>query len=187
MIQNLSAIPSEIAFCDDFDAEILSIKTIINSNVYNEVDFNQKNMEIEISKNNLKSFERNSKLIEDAIGQEYLSDNPDVWVEHKDNIIKNNKRIYVLFNENSASASEEALAYFRNMENVILVGSHSNGSFSCGNCISIYLPNSHLKVYFGTSALLYFLDDKYVNMDSIGGFKGDISIEDFDKLIFSKR
>ena len=70
------------------------------------------------------------------------------------------------------------------MENVILVGSHSNGSFSCGNCISIYLPNSHLEVYFGTSALLYFLDDKYVNIDSIGGFKGDISIEDFDKLIF---
>ena len=133
-----------------------------------------------------KLLERNSKLIEDAIGQEYLSDNPDVWVENKDNIIKNNKRIYVLFNENSASASEEALAYFRNMENVILVGSHSNGSFSCGNCISIYLPNSHLEVYFGTSALLYFLDDKYVNIDSIGGFKGDISIEDFDKLIFSK-
>ena len=129
-----------------------------------------------------KLLERDSKLIKEAI-QEYEIENPDVFVEYKEKVIKNDKKIYVLFNENSASAAEEALAYFKNMENVTLVGSHSKGAFSCGNCISIYLPNSHLEVYFGTAALLYLLDGEYVNIDAIGGFKGDISLDEFYKKI----
>ena len=93
--------------------------------------------------------------------------------------IPNQKKIYVLFNELTGSAAEEAIAYFKNIENIIIVGDHTSGSFSCGNCIDFYLPNSHLKVYFGTGLVLY---DGTVNIDAEGGFKGDISYEEFTKL-----
>ena len=94
-------------------------------------------------------------------------------------MIPNRKKIYVLINEATGSAAEEAIAYLKNIENVTIVGSHSNGSFSCGNCIDFYLPNSHLKVYFGTGLVLY---KGTINIDFEGGFKGDISYEHFTKL-----
>ena len=94
--------------------------------------------------------------------------------------IPNEKPIYVLFNEYSASAAEEAIAFLRNIENVTLVGNHSAGVGSCGNCISVYLPYSHLEVYFGTGLVLY---DGHINIDAEGGFKGDISEKEFLELI----
>ena len=87
----------------------------------------------------------------------------------------NKKPIYVLFNEFSASAAEEGIAYLRNIENVTTVGTHTAGCTSCGNCMKIYLPNSHLEVYFGTGFVLF--DGK--NVDAEGGFKADISYEEF--------
>ena len=87
----------------------------------------------------------------------------------------NKKPIFVLFNEFSASAAEEGIAYLRNIENVTTVGTHTAGCTSCGNCMRIYLPNSHLEVYFGTGFVLF--DGK--NIDAEGGFKADISYEEF--------
>lgn len=89
--------------------------------------------------------------------------------------IPNKKTIYVLFNESSASAAEEGIAFLKNIENVSTVGTHSAGCTSCGNCMKIYLPNSHLEVYFGTGFVLF--DGK--NIDAEGGFKADISYEEF--------
>ena len=94
-------------------------------------------------------------------------------------LIPNKKKIYVLINESTGSAAEEAIAYFKNIENVTIVGEHTNGSFSCGNCLDFYLPNSHLKVYFGTGLVLY---NGNINIDAEGGFIGDIKYEDFTKL-----
>ena len=94
----------------------------------------------------------------------------------------NKKPIFVLFNEFSASASEEGIAYLRNIENVTTVGTHTAGCTSCGNCMKIYLPNSHLEVYFGTGFVLF--DGK--NVDAEGGFQADISYEEFLEIIKSK-
>ena len=93
-------------------------------------------------------------------------------------VIKNNKKIYVLFNENTASSGESALACFKTIENVVLVGEHSRGCFSFGNCMTIYLPHSKIPVYFGTGMVLY---NKTQNIDAEGGFKGDISYLEFEK------
>lgn len=93
-------------------------------------------------------------------------------------IIKNTKKIYVLFNENTASSGESALACFKTIENVVLVGEHSCACFSFGNCLTIYLPHSKIPVYFGTGMVLY---NKTQNIDAEGGFKGDISYLEFEK------
>ena len=91
----------------------------------------------------------------------------------------NKKPIFVLFNEFSASAAEEGIAFLRNIENVTTVGTHTAGCTSCGNCMKIYLPNSHLEVYFGTGFVLF--DGK--NVDAEGGFKAEISYEEFLEII----
>ena len=96
--------------------------------------------------------------------------------------IRNNKRIYVLINEQTSSAAEEGIAVLKNIENVTIVGNHTAGRVSAGNCLSLYMPNSHLKTYFGTGLLLY---EGKINIDAEGGFHGDISFEQFDHIIKS--
>ena len=95
-------------------------------------------------------------------------------------IIKSQKPVYLWVNENTASSAESAVAYFRTAENVTIVGTHTAGCFSCGNCITIYLPNTHLPVYFGTGMVLY---EKTKNIDAEGGFYPDLSSEDFLRMI----
>lgn len=94
--------------------------------------------------------------------------------------IKSNKQIYVLMNEKTSSSGESAVAYLKTVENTVIVGTHTAGRFTCGNCMTIYLPNSHLPVYFGTGMVLY---EKTRNMDAEGGFRGDISYKEFLKQI----
>uniref|UniRef100_UPI003FEE9E2C S41 family peptidase n=1 Tax=Roseburia sp. TaxID=2049040 RepID=UPI003FEE9E2C len=94
--------------------------------------------------------------------------------------IKNAKRIYVLIDKLTASAAEEGVAVLKNIENVTTVGDHTAGRASCGNCLPIYMPNSHFKAYFGTGLVLYEGDR---NIDAEGGFFGDISFETFEKML----
>lgn len=94
------------------------------------------------------------------------------------------KQIYVLINENTASSAEAAIAYLKTNEDTTVVGTHSAGCFTCGNCITIYLPHSHLPVYFGTGMVLY---EKTRNLDAEGGFQADISFEAFRDMIIKKR
>lgn len=128
-------------------------------------------------------FQRWSTLFEEDLkkkGVEWPEDFPVMeWIVETPEVTPNKKKIYVLFDECTGSAAEEALGVLQNTENVVLVGEHSSGCASCGNCITIYLPNSHIKVYFGTGLLLY---DGVRNVDAEGGLRGDISFADFEKL-----
>lgn len=90
------------------------------------------------------------------------------------------KRIFVLVNEKTASSAESAVAYLKTCVNTVIVGTHTAGCFTCGNCITVYLPNSHLPVYFGTGMVLY---EKTRNIDAEGGFGGDISFEEFHRMV----
>ena len=108
-------------------------------------------------------------------------DREGIAVSESDGVtIKNRKPIYVLINENTASSGESAVAYFKTIERTVLVGTHTAGCFTCGNCMTIYLPNSHTPVYFGTGMVLY---EKTRNIDAEGGFRGDISFAEFLKRI----
>lgn len=95
-------------------------------------------------------------------------------------MIKSKKPIYLWVNENTASSAESAVVYFKTAENVTIVGTHTAGCFSCGNCMTIYLPHTHLPVYFGTGMVLY---EKTRNIDSEGGFLAELSDEEFLKII----
>ena len=100
-----------------------------------------------------------------------------IMVSESDGVaIPNTKPIYILINEKTASSGESAVAYFKTIENTTIVGTHTAGCFTCGNCMTIYLPNSHIPVYFGTGMVLY---EKTRNIDAEGGFCADISYEAF--------
>lgn len=88
------------------------------------------------------------------------------------------KPIYVLFNEGTCSSGESAIAYLRTVKSAVLVGDRSGGCFTCGNCIRIWLPNSHLPVYFGTGMILY---EGTRNMDAEGGFRGELRLKEWAK------
>ena len=102
-------------------------------------------------------------------------------IESDGAIIKSSKQIYILINEKTASSGESAVAYLKTIENALIVGTHTAGCFTCGNCMTIYLPNSHLPVYFGTGMVLY---DKTRNIDAEGGFRGEICWETFLDRIY---
>lgn len=113
-------------------------------------------------------------------GIDWIPENTDVYTESFCKRIANTKPIYVFIDSVTASAAEEGIAALRNIEHVSIVGDHSAGRASCGNCIPIYLPNSHIKAYFGTGIVLY---DGDRNVDAEGGFKGDISFAEFEEEI----
>lgn len=94
--------------------------------------------------------------------------------------IKSPKQIYILINEKTASSGESAVAYLKTIEHALTVGTHTAGCFTCGNCMTVYLPHSHLPVYFGTGMVLY---ERTRNIDAEGGFRGDLSVEEFLKQI----
>ena len=100
--------------------------------------------------------------------------------EEDGQIVSSRKPIYVLINENTASAAESAIAYFKTVESAVLVGTHSAGCFTCGNCITVYLPHSHLPVYVGTGIILYEGDR---NVDAEGGFQADLSVHEWKKIL----
>ncbi|MPM95105.1 hypothetical protein SDC9_142256 [bioreactor metagenome] len=52
----------------------------------------------------------------------------------------------------TGSSGEDFVCYLRTVDNVIFVGSNTRGGHICGNvCYHLYLPNSGLKIGFGTS------------------------------------
>ena len=130
-----------------------------------------------------KYIQRCSELFLDYLKKENIewdSEEEEIITEEYTPRTSNQKKMYVLIDEVTASAAEEGIAFLRNIENVTIVGKHSAGWGSCGNCIEIYLPNSHLRVYFGTGLVLY---DGKINIDAEGGFKVYMSYEEFEKEI----
>jgi ribosomal protein S18 acetylase RimI-like enzyme len=125
--------------------------------------------------------QRSSGLYEDYLKKQqidWIPEKPEMREESECLRIPNKKKIFVLLDEVTASAAEEGLAVLKNIEDVTIVGEHSAGCASCGNCLAFYLPHSHLKVRFGTGAVLY---EGYRNVDAEGGFKGDIGLPAFKK------
>ena len=108
----------------------------------------------------------------------------DVEITEDDAIpIESRKPIYVLINEKTCSSGESAVAYLKTVSSVVTVGERTGGAFSFGNCVRVWLPNSHLPVYFGTGMVLY---EKTRNIDAEGGFRGDISMDVFYENIRHK-
>lgn len=135
----------------------------------------------------LRFLQRSSALYRDYLkmrGIDWVPEQPEEWTEELCPVVPNEKPIYVLINEKTASAAEEGIAFLKNMENVTLVGNHTKGCVSCGNCFPMYLPHSHLEAYFGTGLLLY---DGHRNIDADGGFKGDIDYETFLRQVKGQR
>lgn len=127
--------------------------------------------------------QRYSPLFRAYLKQKHIPIEPKADVEVREDElipIESRKPIYVLFNENTFSSGESAVAYLKTVSSTVTVGEHTGGAFSFGNCLRIYLPNSHLPVYFGTGMVLY---ERTRNIDAEGGFRGDISMEEFERRI----
>lgn len=125
--------------------------------------------------------QRNSPLFREYAAAWDLSGRPDIEQTESDGVrIPSLRQIYVLIDEKTASSGESAVAYLKTVDNVVAVGTHTAGCFTCGNCMTVYLPHSHIPVYFGTGMVLY---EKTRNIDAEGGFRGDISYEAFEKEI----
>jgi len=123
--------------------------------------------------------QKNSELFQHASG----TDKEGIVTHESDGVrIRSRKPIYLWVNENTASAAESAVAYFKTAENVTIVGTHTAGCFTCGNCMTLYLPHTHLPVYFGTGMVLY---EKYRNIDAESGFQAELNSEDFLKMIIT--
>ena len=99
-------------------------------------------------------------------------------------VLNKEQRIYVLIDRRVASSGESAIANLKTMSGTVLLGENTSGSFFCGNCICIYLPNSGICVYYGTGRVLY---KKTQNIDELGGFVPDIygafEVEDVIRMI----
>lgn len=121
--------------------------------------------------------QRYSKLFREYAAAWDLLKRPDLEITESDGIrLPGRRQVFVLMNEGTASSGESAIAYLKTLENTVVVGDRSAGCFTCGNCMTVYLPHSHMPVYFGTGMVLY---EKTRNMDAEGGFRGDISYEIF--------
>ena len=130
-----------------------------------------------------KFVQKNSALFKEHVLMELpdMEFGPEIEVFEEDGVpIISNKLIYVLINEETCSAGESSVAFLKTISSTVLVGTHTGGMFACGNCMQIYLPNSHVPAYFGTGMWLY---EKTRNMDAEGGFKADISYEEFVKRV----
>ena len=98
-------------------------------------------------------------------------------LENKDDsLIKNNTKVFVLIDNNTASSGETFVRLLKNIENVIFVGTNTSGlgiSDATNECI---LPNSKITVIYGSNLRLY-------NDFTEGiGFESDIWINSNDSL-----
>lgn len=94
------------------------------------------------------------------------------------NIIKNDKKIYVLFNRQTGSAAEWFIDALKDIENVTFVGTNSAGCMISANAGSLFLPNSDLQFVCGFGS---YIADKN-NFSEDYGFEPDIWINSSDSL-----
>lgn len=86
--------------------------------------------------------------------------------------------VLALQDDFTASAGEGALNLLRAMDNAIMVGSSTRGTMLTGNCVQAYLPNSGIKVQWGTK-----LQQIEVNRNPDGiGWEPDLWIPSADIL-----
>ncbi|SUY46336.1 periplasmic protease [Clostridium putrefaciens] len=91
---------------------------------------------------------------------------------------ENENLVFVLVDDDVASASEGFLSYLRNIENIIFVGSNSRGCLLVPDTSEFSLPNSNIILRFGTGIAFKNTD---TNMDGVG-FEPDIWVNSSDAL-----
>ncbi len=75
-------------------------------------------------------------------------------VSEKEDLIPNDKKVYIIVEKGVMSSGESLIMYFRNMENVVLVGTNSKGGVLVGNNRGYTLPNSDIYCYWGETLYL---------------------------------
>ena len=79
----------------------------------------------------------------------------EILENNENNLIKNDTKIFVLIDSNTASSGEAFIGLLKNIENVIFVGTNTSGlgiSDATNECI---LPNSKITVIYGSNLRLY--------------------------------
>lgn len=79
--------------------------------------------------------------------------------------VENDVKVYILIDENTASAAEFLAYYLRRLDNVILVGTNTNGCILTGNCNLAYLTNSKIPVHVPYKI---YLNTDFTNIDGLG-------------------
>lgn len=79
--------------------------------------------------------------------------------------IENHVKIYILVDKSTSSAAEFFAYYLRKLDNVLLIGTNTNGCTLTGNYNTAYLPNSQIKLHL--SQKLY-MNKNFENTDGIG-------------------
>lgn len=98
-------------------------------------------------------------------------------LENKDDgLIKNNTKVFVLIDNNTASSGETFVRILKDIENVIFVGTNTSGvkiSDATNECV---LPNSKITIVYGSNLRLY--NDIVEGV----GFEPDIWINSIDSI-----
>lgn len=140
-------------------------KDIIESSLYTDTS-------IALSKNKFENKENEKEIVKEQCIDVIASYeekrffpgwSPIVYREFKP--IENDVNIYILVDKSTASAAEFFAYYLRKLDNVLLIGTNTNGCTLTGNCSTAYLPNSQIKLHL--SHKLY-MNKSFENTDGIG-------------------
>ncbi len=94
----------------------------------------------------------------------------------ENNLIKNDTKIFVLIDSNTASSGEAFIELLKNIENVIFVGTNTSGVLIGEASVECVLPNSKITIIYGSNLRLYNGFTEGV------GFEPDIWINSYDSL-----
>lgn len=98
-------------------------------------------------------------------------------------LVKNDKITFVLMDRNVASSGEGFIRYLSTMENVVLVGTNTEGANLVINSWPYKLPNTSIKVNIGSGIKLYADIDKF----ELNGFDPNIYCDSVESLDVVKK
>lgn len=95
-----------------------------------------------------------------------------------DDLVNNNKYIFVLIDKYTGSAGEYFIDLLRRIENVVIIGSNTNGALNSSRYGNFYLPNTGLAFGYGNMLRVHY-DEVF---EEGRGFMPDIIVNDDDAL-----
>ena len=115
-----------------------------------------------------------------AMKEDFEKGNYGTWYSSYDEgkFIENDNLIFVLIDQDVASAGEGFVDRLRYIENVVFIGGNTRGCYLVPNNYTYQLPNSKLDLGFGEGV---FIGAEGENLDA-EGFKPDIWIDSADAL-----
>ncbi|MEE1218629.1 MAG: S41 family peptidase [Ruminococcus sp.] len=150
-----------ITFKGDFYSDISEqINEIIDMNLYSKFDM----MDSTISEISNKVLNNSGIVNSDGL----FNIKPDSFISNPNNL-------FVLQGKNNSSAGEAFLMMLDGVENVLSVGTNTNGCIHTGNVIIVYLPNSGVPVMYSGS-IVAGLDKEF----DVYGLEPDIYIASED-------